>query len=44
MIIGFNRGEATLDGEKIDDGEIDKITAEIEAQTKNIILVGMPGC
>ena len=31
-------------GEKIDDGEIDKITAEIEAQTKNIILVGMPGC
>lgn len=28
----------------IDDGEIDKITAAIEAETENIVLVGMPGC
>ena len=31
-------------GEQIDDGEIDRITSLIEAQTRNIILVGMPGC
>ncbi len=31
-------------GRAIDDGEIDKITAAIEAETANIILVGMPGC
>ena len=30
-------------GEKIPDGEIDKITAEIEKKTKNIVLIGMPG-
>ena len=29
---------------KIDDGEIDNITNEIENETKNIILIGMPGC
>ncbi len=28
----------------ISDGEIDRITKEIEKQTKNLILVGMPGC
>ncbi|MBR5252245.1 MAG: AAA family ATPase [Clostridia bacterium] len=28
----------------IDDGEIDKIVAQIEKITKNITLVGMPGC
>ncbi len=31
-------------GEEIDDGEIDRITGIISAQTSNIILVGMPGC
>ena len=31
-------------GEMIDDCEIDRITAEIERSTKNIVLVGMPGC
>lgn len=31
-------------GERIDDGEIDKITDIIERSTKNIVLVGMPGC
>ena len=30
--------------EKIEDSEIDRIIALIENQTKNIILVGMPGC
>ena len=30
--------------EEIDDGEIDRITGIISAQTSNIILVGMPGC
>ncbi len=29
---------------KIDDSVIDKITSKIEAQTKNIVLIGMPGC
>lgn len=31
-------------GEKIDDSEIDRITAQIARQTGSIILVGMPGC
>ena len=31
-------------GEMIDDCEIDRITEEIEKSTKNIVLVGMPGC
>lgn len=31
-------------GSEIDDGVIDSITAEIEAATKNVILIGMPGC
>ena len=31
-------------GESIADEKIDKITAEIAAQTGNLILVGMPGC
>lgn len=31
-------------GESIDDSEIDRITALIENETMNIILVGMPGC
>ncbi len=31
-------------GSKIDDAEIERITAQIERQTKNIALVGMPGC
>ena len=31
-------------GGKIDDGVIGKITAQIERETKNITLVGMPGC
>ncbi len=30
-------------GEKIDEAVIDKITAQIEFDTKNIVLVGMPG-
>lgn len=29
---------------KINDAEIDRITAAIESETKNIVLVGMPGC
>ncbi|MBQ4091112.1 MAG: AAA family ATPase [Clostridia bacterium] len=29
---------------KIDDCEIGKITREIQAETKNIVLIGMPGC
>ena len=28
----------------IDDGEVDRITAEMERDSKNILLVGMPGC
>ena len=35
--------ELFLDCE-IDDGEIDRITELIERETRNIILVGMPGC
>lgn len=31
-------------GEDVDDGEIERITALIAAQTGNIILIGMPGC
>jgi shikimate dehydrogenase len=31
-------------GVTIDDGVIDEITAKIEKSTKNIVLVGMPGC
>ncbi len=31
-------------GEKIDDGEIDRIVSLIENETMNIVLVGMPGC
>ncbi len=31
-------------GERVDDGEIERITALIAAQTENIILIGMPGC
>ncbi len=31
-------------GEQIDDGEIERITSLIAAQTENIVLVGMPGC
>ena len=31
-------------GSKIDDAEIERITQKIERQTKNIALVGMPGC
>jgi len=31
-------------GEAVDDGEIERITSLIAAQTGNIILVGMPGC
>ncbi len=31
-------------GESIDDSEIDRITSLIENETKNIILIGMPGC
>lgn len=31
-------------GRKIPDGEIDKIISVIEKRTKNIILIGMPGC
>lgn len=31
-------------GEKIDDGEINKIKSIIEEKQSNIILVGMPGC
>ena len=31
-------------GVRIDDSEIDRITEEIEKSTKNIVLVGMPGC
>jgi len=31
-------------GKKIDDSEIDRIKAKIEGVTKNITLVGMPGC
>ena len=31
-------------GESIDDGEIERITALIARQTRNIVLVGMPGC
>lgn len=30
--------------EEIDDSEIDRITYAIERETKNIILIGMPGC
>lgn len=28
----------------IDDAEIDRITRAVEAQTRNVVLVGMPGC
>ena len=31
-------------GEKIDDGVIDIITAALERETKNVVLIGMPGC
>ena len=31
-------------GQQVDDGEIERITSLIAAQTGNIILVGMPGC
>ncbi|MBP3377319.1 MAG: AAA family ATPase [Clostridia bacterium] len=31
-------------GSRIDDAEIERITQKIERQTKNIALVGMPGC
>ena len=31
-------------GEAVDDGEVERITSLIAAQTGNIILVGMPGC
>lgn len=31
-------------GERIDNGEIDRICSLIESETGNIILVGMPGC
>jgi len=31
-------------GSRIDDTEIERITQKIERQTKNIALVGMPGC
>ena len=31
-------------GEKIDDSEIDRITQVLEKETKNIVLIGMPGC
>ena len=31
-------------GERLDDAVIEKITGEIESTTKNVILIGMPGC
>lgn len=31
-------------GDTADEGTCERITAEIESQTKNIILIGMPGC
>ena len=45
MLVGqAKRACEIFTGEKIDDGEIDRIKRVIESKTLNIVLVGMPGC
>ena len=45
MLVGqAKRACEIFTGEKIDDGEIDRIKGVIESKTFNIVLVGMPGC
>ena len=45
MLVGqAKRACEIFTGEKIDDGEIDRIKGVIESKTLNIVLVGMPGC
>ena len=45
MLVGqAKRACEIFTGEKIDDGEVDRIKKIIEEKTLNIVLVGMPGC
>ena len=44
LVAQAKRSSELFTGSEIDEERVDEITAELEAQMQNIVLIGMPGC